>query len=208
MPRAIGHGLIAVSAMGGIGRYPSAIGGTVYVMNSDAALGGMLDALGARGPHPDHAGKLMLFGRFVGAWDVDGTLIAADGSRSRHRGEWLFGWVLEGRAIQDVLISPPRGASGERLEYGSTLRFYDPGQDAWQISWVTPPQRAVRRLVARPSEGGIVLEGQELSGRHLRWTFSDITGDSFTWRGFFSDDGGTSWTQDEEMLCRRRVTPG
>jgi len=24
------------------------------------------------------------------------------------RGEWHFGWVLEGRAIQDVILAPPR----------------------------------------------------------------------------------------------------
>ena len=164
----------------------------------------MIDALAADGPHPDHATQLMLFGQFVGSWDVDGTLIAADGTRSQHRGEWHFGWVLEGRAIQDVLISPPRGSSQPTFEYGTTLRFYDPQTGTWQITWITPVQRAVRRLVARPAGNEIVLEGREPSGRLLRWTFSDITPATCTWRGFISDDNGATWHQDEEMRLKRR----
>ena len=164
----------------------------------------MIDALAADGPHPDHATQLMLFGQFVGSWDVDSTLIAADGTRSQHRGEWHFGWVLEGRAIQDVLISPPRGSSQPTFEYGTTLRFYDPQTGTWQITWITPVQRAVRRLVARPAGNEIVLEGREPSGRLLRWTFSDITPATCTWRGFISDDNGATWHQDEEMRLQRR----
>lgn len=47
-------------------------------------------ALGASGPHPDHAGELMLFGQFVGYWDLDVTLIRPDGSCEEHRAEWHF----------------------------------------------------------------------------------------------------------------------
>lgn len=164
----------------------------------------MLNALAADGPHPDYASQLMLFGQFVGSWDVDAALIAADGTRSQHRGEWHFGWVLEGRAIQDVLISPPRGSGAPTFECGTTLRFYDPKANAWQITFVSPVQRAVYRLVARPAGSEIVLEGREPPGRLLRWTFSGITPSIFTWRGFISDDGGGTWHQNEEMHLRRR----
>jgi hypothetical protein len=130
--------------------------------------------------------------------------LAADGTRSQHRGEWHFGWVLEGRAIQDVLISPPRGSSQPTFEYGTTLRFYDPDTGTWQLTWITPVQRAVRRLIARPVGDEIVLEGREPSGRLLRWTFSQITPSTFTWRGFISDDNGATWHQNEEMRLQRR----
>jgi len=167
----------------------------------------MLEALGAGGPHPANADRLMLFGRLVGAWDVDYTVIAANGSRTTRPAEWLFGWVLQGRAVQDVLLCPPRGTGGETFECGTTLRFYDAESDVWQVTWVTPPYRAVVRMVAGAENGGIVLRGQTESGRRLRWTFTDMSDDRFTWRGFFSDDGA-SWTQDEEMLCRRRAVLG
>ena len=81
----------------------------------------MLDALQARGPHPDEAPHLMLFGQFVGAWDVDVTNIAPDGTIQELKGEWHFGWALEGRAIMDVWITPHRSLRGqaEPYEYGA-----------------------------------------------------------------------------------------
>jgi hypothetical protein len=164
----------------------------------------MLDALSADGPHPDHAEKLALFGRFVGVWDLDAVLVARDGTRTAHRGEWHFGWALEGRAVVDVLISPPLGEAGEREEYGTTVRFYDPELDAWQITWITPVNRRVRRLVARPSGDEIRLEGRNDRGELLRWTFSEITPETFTWRGYISGDDGASWHLEEEMRLRRR----
>ena len=68
-----------------------------------------LDALGADGPSADRAGKMDLYGRFVGSWDLDVRQFSEDGSERRRAGEWHFGWALEGRAIQDVWIVPPRG---------------------------------------------------------------------------------------------------
>ena len=68
-----------------------------------------LDALGADGPSADRAGKMDLYGRFVGSWDLDVRQFSEDGRERRRAGEWHFGWALEGRAIQDVWIVPPRG---------------------------------------------------------------------------------------------------
>jgi hypothetical protein len=163
----------------------------------------MLDVLAAAGPHPDHAEKLMLFGQFVGAWDFDEFFTTPDDERHDMTGEWHFGWVLEGRAVQDVLICPPRG-DGPAREYGSTVRFYDPDIGAWQITWITPPRRAVVRLVGRPLDDQIVLEGDGATGI-LRWTFSDIASETFTWRGYVSRDAGATWQQREEMRLRRRA---
>ena len=168
----------------------------------------MIDALTASGPHPDHASDLMLFGRFVGAWDVEGVLIDREGRRSEHRGEWLFGWVLDGRAIQDVLISPPRDARppvAAPLEYGSTLRMYDPASGRWSITWITPVYGRVERLTGGAAGDDIVLEGRSADGRGLlRWSFEEIGRDAFTWRGRRSTDGGASWRLEEEMRLWRR----
>jgi hypothetical protein len=67
-------------------------------MNADA----MLLALKASGPDPRLEKELMLFGQFVGSWDVDVTNIEPDGSQLELKGEWHFGWVLQGKAIMDV----------------------------------------------------------------------------------------------------------
>lgn len=43
-----------------------------------------LAALGADGPVADRAGKMDLYGRFVGSWDLDVRQFAEDGTE-RHR---------------------------------------------------------------------------------------------------------------------------
>ncbi|RUW60755.1 hypothetical protein EOA28_36680, partial [Mesorhizobium sp. M2A.F.Ca.ET.067.02.1.1] len=64
------------------------------------------EALHSDDPIPDLAEKLKLYGRFIGAWTFDATRILEDGTKLTGRGEVHFGWVLEGRALQDVWILP------------------------------------------------------------------------------------------------------
>jgi len=59
---------------------------------------GLVEALHADGPAGPHADELMLFGRFVGSWRLEWS--DADGATAT--GELHFGWVLGGRAVQDV----------------------------------------------------------------------------------------------------------
>src|SRR5580692_9680678 len=155
-----------------------------------------LDALGADGPAADRMGKMDLYGRFVGSWELDVMQIAEDGSQRRRKGEWHFGWALEGRAIQDVWIVPPRGerrpeaavAGSER--YGTTLRVYDPGIDAWHILWTEPVTQLYLRQIGRRQGAGIVQDGRLPDGQLMRWSFSDIAAHSFVWRSQVSADEG------------------
>lgn len=98
----------------------------------------MIEALQAGAPHPDHADKLALFGRLVGTWDIHGRHFDETGVVIREAfGEWHFGWVLEGRVIQDVLISPPRaGRSAEEVSkaYDTAIRAYDPNTETWHVN--------------------------------------------------------------------------
>ena len=162
----------------------------------------MIDALRADGPAGPYADKLMLFGRFVGSWELEWR---GSGS-ARARGELHFGWVLGGRAVQDVWIVPGRGQPGEGRPpsafHGSTIRFFDPTIDAWRSTWIEPINARVRRFIGRSVGPDIVLLSDE-EDPQLRWSFTEITPDSFTWRGETSLDGGGSWTFDEEMVARR-----
>ncbi|HKR98744.1 MAG TPA: hypothetical protein VJU79_04440, partial [Candidatus Dormibacteraeota bacterium] len=152
-------------------------------MRIDQSVATMQEALAAAGPHPDHIGHLMLFGQFVGAWDLDWTGWESDGSTRTAVGEWHFGWVLEGRAVQDVWIVPSRAARAETGaaagEYGTTIRFYDPRLEKWRITWNGPVNGAVRTFTAARSGDEIVLEGTSSEGLPMRWIFSDITPTSF-----------------------------
>ena len=165
----------------------------------------MLDALQARGPHPDLAEHLMLFGQFVGAWDVDVTNIAPDGTKEEFKGEWHFGWVLEGRAIMDVWITPRRSLRGQAdpYEYGATLRFFDPTLQAWRSTWIGPMNQVVRPFIARQMEDEIILEGSFTPGSLTRWIFSQITPTSFHWRNIVSSDNGATWITVQEMAAWR-----
>jgi hypothetical protein len=174
-----------------------------------ATQSALADALVADGPDPEHAEALMLFGLFVGEWEFDWTGYDEDGDETlTERGEWIFGWVLEGRAVQDVWIIPGRerrGRVGSRKgEYGTTIRFYDPALDAWYVTWNGPLNHARRTLLARRSGNEIVLEGRTEEGLDLRWSFPEITEGSFRWRSVSSVDGET-WRLREEMHVRRKV---
>ena len=167
---------------------------------------GLISALHVTGPAGPHAGKLMLFGRFVGSWHLEWTGTGTDGQPATMTGELHFGWVLGGRAVQDVWIVPGRGQPGAGQPplafHGSTIRFYDPAIDAWRSTWIEPVNGRVRRFTGRAYDGGIVLLSDE-DDPQLRWRFTDITVDSFTWRAESSRDGGASWHFDEQMLATR-----
>jgi hypothetical protein len=165
---------------------------------------GLPDALHASGPDSRRADHLQLFGRFVGSWDLEWS---RPGTDERMTGELHFGWVLGGRAVQDVWIVPARGRPGEGEPplafHGSTIRFYDPGIGAWRSTWIEPVNGRVRRFIGRPVGDEIVLVSDEDEPR-LRWRFTEITADSFRWQAESSCDGGVSWQFDEEMLAIRR----
>ncbi len=169
----------------------------------------MIEALVADGPFHEYADKLMLFGRLVGGWDIVGRYFDPEGQVTQERhGEWHFDWVLEGRAIQDVILTPPRqerrktGAPAD--DYGMAIRFYDPRIDAWRVTAVTPVFGVVVNLIARPIGDEIVLEGRAPDNRLYRWIFSGITDQVFHWTGYVSADEGRTWTKEEEIQGRRR----
>ncbi|TMM35025.1 MAG: hypothetical protein E6F93_01245 [Actinobacteria bacterium] len=168
----------------------------------------MIEALEANEPFPAYADELMLFGQLVGSWDVEVSFFDPEGNVIRERrGEWHFGWVLEGRVIQDVLISPPRegrDVGQASHEYGTTLRAYDPKIDAWRVTFVAPVFGATVNLIAREHGNEIWLEGRAPDNSLCRWTFSEITSERVRWQGFSSSDEGLTWTREEEMILHRR----
>lgn len=173
-----------------------------------AAQSPMVEALHAAGPDAEHRDKLMQFGRFVGSWDLD-VIYYDEGGKVRLRapGEWHFGWALEGRAIEDVWIVPPRGqrpAGGTPPgEYGATLRFYDPKIDAWRSTWHGPVRGIVWPFIAQAEGEEMVLARAEDDGALIRWIFSRIEPTSFHWRAVRSNDGGKTWRLEQEMFATR-----
>ncbi len=166
------------------------------------------DALHVDGPAPDRADKMSLYGWLVGRWAADATYYLAEGTPRRSRGEIHAGWVLEGRAIQDVWIIPARDA--ERPDpprpgdfHGTTLRVYDPKLDAWHILWTDPLNQVYRRQIGRARDNDIVQEGHDEAGNPVRWSFTEIAPTLFCWLGEHSSDGGTTFRLLLEIRARR-----
>ena len=133
----------------------------------------MIHLLAADGPDPRLGDALMLYGRFVGSWSVDNRELQPGGGWTAERGEWHFGWILGGRGVQDVLFPVDRPH-----ELGTTIRAYDEREGVWQIAWMAPYWGEFAHQLGRADGDRVVQEG---SGR--RWTFSEITADSFRWTG-------------------------
>jgi hypothetical protein len=185
------------------------------VLVSASLCASNLESLHAPGPTADYPEKMALYGRLVGSWELENADYMPDGTTQKGRGEWHFGWVLDGRAIQDVYIVPkrserrPDATSGVRPRYGSTMRFYDPRIDAWRIVWMNPVNGAVLQLTGRASGADIVQTGTDATdGSMVRWSFVDVTADSFRWVGETSNDRGKSWRKEQEMWARRVAAHG
>jgi hypothetical protein len=160
-----------------------------------------IEALCSDKPAVDRAGKMRLYGCLIGRWTFAATVHRDDGTLHQGRGEIHFGWVLEGRAIQDVWILPG-------VFYGTTLRVYDPGIDAWHILWSDPLRQVYSRQIGRAQGDDIVQHGKNDAGEAVRWSFTQITPDSFRWTGERSrDDGATdddkTWQLQAEFFARR-----
>ena len=78
-----------------------------------------------------------------------------------------------------------------------------PEIDAWQIQWTDPVTQSYLSMIGRGEGNDIVQLGKSPDGNPIRWSFSQITADSFVWRGEVSLDGGATWRLDVEFLARR-----
>jgi len=170
--------------------------------------GDMVAVLPARGPHPSLGHHADLFGRFVGTWDADYSFIAEDGSVRHSRGEVLFGWILDGYALQDIFLSYPKPGSTDERKMVTGVRFVDPKTDKWTVMFAAPAFGAAVRMEGGAEGDRIVLRGQDDKGNPLRWSFNDIRPDSFVWRGETSYDGGKTWRLEEEHHMTRRGGAG
>ncbi|MCI0685679.1 MAG: hypothetical protein L0Y54_00360 [Sporichthyaceae bacterium] len=158
-------------------------------------------ALTAAGPHPDLQDMLDLYGQLVGVWDVDNRYLSPTDDQW-HRGTvvWTFGWILDGRAVQDVMRFRFEDGS---TPTGTTMRLLDPATETWTVVWF-PPSGQVCTLVGRRVPDGIYQEGTQTDGCTIKWIFTEITPDSFHWQGYVKDTDESDWRLEQEMHGHRR----
>lgn len=164
-------------------------------------------SLVAASPHPSLGAHADTYGRIIGSW-LGELSLHQDGKRvSSASVEAHFGWVLEGRAVQDVWITPARpdrraNASARLNWYGTTLRVFDPSTSAWNTTWTDPASQLRIELIGRRQGEDIVQIGTR-GGRPIRWTFSEISAESFTWQGHILNFDGVTWALEVEIKFRR-----
>jgi hypothetical protein len=157
------------------------------------------------GPHPSLGDHATVFDRFVGTWDVEYTEFAKDSKVSHRTGEFIVGWVMDGRAMQDLWIVDPSGTCKDREVYVE-LRYYDPKSGTWPMTFVDPEHASVARFTGGPvGDDRIVLDTRDFGGEDTRWSFNNIRPESFDFRAEASGDGGKTWRRQSEYHMKRRV---
>lgn len=166
------------------------------------------DALGAERPHPSLGVHADTYGRLIGSWTGETHHHAPDGRVSTGSLEVRFAWVLDGRAVQDVWVTPARPDRGaQRLPrqldwYGTTVRTFDPKSETWRAVWLDPVMGTRVDLIGRRRGDDIVQIGR-WDERVVRWTFSEIQPASYLWQGHILEaDGGTWRLQVDCRLTR------
>ena len=170
--------------------------------------GGFRAALAAPGRSPDIPESADAYGWLIGSWELDVRRYRVDVAGRGIKGEVHFGWVLEGRAVQDVWIMPRRAERTGDLDkalnmYGTTLRVWDPAIQAWRITWINPVTGQRDEQIGRRSGKDVVQVGARADGTPTRWMFTEITPDSFRWTGEALDADGTTWRLEGEFRARR-----
>jgi hypothetical protein len=166
-------------------------------------------ALVASGRSPEIPESADVYGWLIGSWELEVRYYQVDVSASGIKGEVHFSWVLEGRAVQDVWICPPRsqrGAGQDRTvnTYGMTLRVWDPQIQAWRVTWINPVSGRRDELIGRWSGKDIMQVGTRSDGTPIRWSFTEIAPDSFRWLGESLMPDGKGWKLEGEFRARRK----
>jgi hypothetical protein len=150
-----------------------------------------------------------LYGWLVGSWTLDVLHYwAVDVSARGIKGEAHFGWVLEGRVLQDVWIMPHRADRAKAVDktmnmYGTTIRVWDPSIRAWRITWINPAGNHAEQQIGRRAGNEIVQIGLRSDGTPTRWRFTEITPESFHWLGESLQADGSTWILDGEFRATR-----
>jgi len=143
-----------------------------------------------------------LFGRLVGTWRVRNRYRSAPGDDWRFSERtWTFAWIAGGRAVQDVIVGSDRG--GDTQFAGTTVRAFDGRIGAWRVNWFGTLHANFGALTAR-SHGpdAIWQDGVEFTPDGeipIRWNFSEMTDAAFSWDGWSSADGGSTWWLEQHM---------
>jgi len=174
-----------------------------------AQKGAFETALTASARSPEIPESADIYGWLIGSWELEVLHYkTVDVSSLGIKGEVHVGWVLEGRAVQDVWIMPRRAERAVQTGksnnmYGTTLRVWNPVNQAWLISWMNPVTGHREEQIGRRIGNDIVQVGARLDGTPTRWRFTEITENAFHWIGESLNTDGQTWRLEGEFRAQR-----
>ena len=145
-------------------------------------MGEFINVLVSKGKSNLIPEKDNLYGQFVGEWDFEWVDNQGTTGERHVQGEWIFAWVLEGTAIQDVFICPSRKARIKDYQpdaaYATAVRMYNPNTEAWDILYT---ELGGATQLEGKREGNRIVQ-TEINEKNIQWVFSEITTTSFRWQ--------------------------
>lgn len=161
---------------------------------------------------PSKTVDVSLYGRFIGAWDFDWSAPQKDGTKKYHKGEWIFSYILDGTAVQDLFICPSLATreydKDKDAGFGTTLRIpLLDGSKKWQIIYAGDRGQKLDRLIAQEINGDIIQTGINYDPLDIsiwQWNFREITENSFHWEAVWTEDHGVTWNLFCELDAVRR----
>ncbi|WP_285815242.1 hypothetical protein [Phocaeicola sartorii] len=144
-----------------------------------------------------------LYGQFVGEWDFEWVDHQGTADERHIQGEWIFAWVLEGTAVQDVFICPLRKARIKDYQpdaaYATTVRMYNPDTGTWDILYT---ELGGATQLEGKRDGNRIVQ-TEVNEKNIQWVFSEITTTSFRWQRIVKRPDDT-WETEAELFAVRR----
>ena len=167
-----------------------------------------LESLLSPGPHPSLGAHSETYGRLIGDWAGELRNHMVGGPPQTQSIEIHFAWALDGRAVQDVWITPARpdraAAKPDAMNwYGTTLRVFDPKSQLWHAVWTDPVSQYRIELEGKREGDNIVQLGTRAT-RTIRWVFSQIQSRSFLWQGHVLNSDGVTWDLEVAIAAERR----
>ena len=170
-------------------------------------MGEFINVLVSKGKSNLIPEKDNLYGQFVGEWDFEWVDNQGTTGERHVQGEWIFAWVLEGTAIQDVFICPSRKARIKDYQpdaaYATAVRMYNPNTEAWDILYT---ELGGATQLEGKREGNRIVQ-TEINEKNIQWVFSEITTTSFRWQRMVKRPDGTWETEAELFAVRRGLLP-
>jgi hypothetical protein len=142
---------------------------------------------------------------FNGEWDVAYSLGKDDQERIM-AGEWVFSWINNGEALEDVLSIPFRWLKpplGQSPIYSTTIRHFNTFRQSWEGFHIQNGQMFY--FGAQRNQNKIIESYQVENGPIVAWIFEEIERESFKVIITQSDNNGSSYQQMGQIWAKRRA---